>query len=148
MSPQVNSKMTQYVWSLILLAICPVQEPLSLFFYLSLPSYLFVHSRTCSSLFEYIKKWDDMGSVNLAILFVFIGCGSNVFFLEHLINLDPTRNRFKCSATLNRHWFRWISSLIETYFEMKKVEILLHVANFYSLHLNVLRTSSGSLKYL
>lgn len=31
-----------------------------------------------------------MGSVNLAILFVFIGCGSNVFFLEHLINLDPT----------------------------------------------------------
>ena len=34
-----------------------------------------------------------MGSVNLAILFVFIGCGSNVFFLEHLINLDPTRNR-------------------------------------------------------
>ena len=66
-------------------------------FYLSLPSYLFVHSRTCSSLFEYIKKWDDMGSVNLAILFVFIGCGSNVFFLEHLINLDPTRNRFKCN---------------------------------------------------
>ena len=37
-----------------------------------------------------------MGSVNLAILFVFIGCGANVFFLEHLINLDPTRNHFKC----------------------------------------------------
>ena len=88
-----------------------------------------------------------MGSVNLAILFVFIGCGSNVFFLEHLINLDPTRNCFKCNATWNRQ-FRWISSLIETYFEMKKVEILLHVANFYSLHLNVLRTSSGILKYL
>jgi len=26
----------------------------------------------------------------LAILFVFLGCGSNVFFLEHLINLDPS----------------------------------------------------------
>ena len=77
---------------------CP-RTAFPVFFYLSLPSYLFVHSRTCSSLSEYIKKWDDMGSVNLAILFVFIGCGSNVFFLEHLINLDPTRNRFKCSAT-------------------------------------------------
>jgi len=31
-----------------------------------------------------------MGKVNLAILFVFIGCGSNVFFLEHLINLDSS----------------------------------------------------------
>ena len=72
---------------------CP-RTAFPVFYYLSLPSYLFVHSRTCSSLSEYIKKWDDMGSVNLAILFVFIGCGSNVFFLEHLINLDPTRNRF------------------------------------------------------
>ena len=32
-----------------------------------------------------------MASVALAIFFVFLGCSSNVFFLEHLINIDSTR---------------------------------------------------------
>lgn len=42
-----------------------------------------------------------MGSVNLAILLVFLGCGSNVFFLEHLINLDPSSgNLITCGQFL------------------------------------------------
>ena len=97
-----------------------------------------------------------MGSVNLAILFVFIGCGSNVFFLEHLINLDPNRNCFKfyiafmpksllISAVKTPSIYFFTTKFV---FETSKVEILLHVANFYSLHLNALRTLSGSLKYL
>jgi UDP-xylose/UDP-N-acetylglucosamine transporter B4 len=31
-----------------------------------------------------------MTTVSLAIFLVFLGCASNVFFLEHLINLDPS----------------------------------------------------------
>ena len=32
-----------------------------------------------------------MASVALAIFLVFLGCGANVFFLEHLIKIDSSR---------------------------------------------------------
>jgi len=36
-------------------------------------------------------EWNEMASVPLAIFLVFLGCGANVFFLEHLIKIDSSR---------------------------------------------------------
>ena len=136
---------------------CP-RTAFPVFYYLSLPSYLFVHSRTFSSLF-YLNTfrnemiWDlliwqyysfsldvdqTFFSWNIWLILILTGIVSNAEHCFHAEIFVDSCGKDALHITLTTKFV----------FETSKVEILLHVANFYSLHLNALRTLSGSLKYL
>jgi len=85
-----------------------------------------------------------MTTVSLAIFLVFLGCASNVFFLEHLINLDPTSGnlitfgQFAFIALERLRHFNWEPKIpIQRHFLLVALFVSVAVINNWAFSFNI-----------